>query len=294
MSSARLPTLAIAFSALLWGLWWIPLRWLDGLGLGSLPLNVLLYGIGAALLTPLVLHRGGYGRRPLAVLTSGIALGSALIAWNLALLHGEVVRATLLFYLSVVWASLLEWLVLRHRVRASRVFAVLLGLAGAWVLLGGDGQLPVPRDTGDWFGLVSGVLFAISITIASAADELDSLDQTYVAFITAGVLALIATLVRDTGGFPFPAETTKYLLIGGVAMVWLIPICLLLFWGARYLPPGRVSLILLLEIIAAAVSAALLAGEPFGMKEIVGCLLITASGLVEGWFSERPVTESTE
>jgi drug/metabolite transporter (DMT)-like permease len=288
MPTARLPTLAIALSALLWGLWWIPLRWLEAMGFGALPLNALLYGIGGALLIPLVLHRGGLRPRPPAVLASGIALGFALIAWNLALLHGEVVRATLLFYLSVVWASLMEWLVLRHRVRVSRVIAVLLGLAGAWVLLGADGGMPVPRSIGDWFGFVSGLLFAIAVTIASVTKTLDSMEQTCVAFVTAALIGLAATLAQSGGVFPIQAGAAAYLMAGAVSIAWLLPICLLLFWGARYLPPGRVSLILLLEIIAAAISAALLAGEPFGMKEAAGCLLIAVSGVVDGWFSDRP------
>jgi len=286
MMGFSLPVVAIGASALLWGIWWIPLRWLGGLGLDSLPLNALLYGAGAVILLPFVLRKGGLRKRPPLVLASGIALGFALIAWNLALLHGEVVRATLLFYLSVVWASLMEWVVLHRRMRAVRVVAIALGLGGAWVLLGGDGGPPIPRGIGDWFGIVSGLLFAIAVTMASVTEDLDSREQTCVAFVTAALIGLGATLALR-GDMPSPvADPALYGAVIVVAIVFLVPTCLLLFWGARTLPPGRVSLLMLLEVVAAAVSASSLAGEPFAFKEAAGCALIMAAGLLEGFFPD--------
>jgi drug/metabolite transporter (DMT)-like permease len=286
MMGFSLPVVAIGASALLWGIWWIPLRWLGGLGLDSLPLNALLYGAGAVILLPFVLRKGGLRKRPPLVLASGIALGFALIAWNLALLHGEVVRATLLFYLSVVWASLMEWVVLHRRMRAVRVVAIALGLGGAWVLLGGDGGPPIPRGIGDWFGIVSGLLFAIAVTMASVTEDLDSREQTCVAFVTAALIGLGATLaLRGDMSSPV-ADPALYGAVILVAIVFLVPTCLLLFWGARTLPPGRVSLLMLLEVVAAAVSASSLAGEPFAFKEAAGCALIMAAGLLEGFFPD--------
>ena len=263
MKTSRLPVIAIAISALLWGMWWIPLRWLGELGFAPLP------------------H----------VLASGIALGFALIAWNLALLHGEVVRATLLFYLSVVWASLMEWVVLHRRIRLTRVVAVLLGLGGAWVLLGGGSGPPVPRGIGDWFGIVSGLLFAIAVTMASVTKALDSAEQTCVAFAAAAIIGFAATLAQS-GGLPSPdVAPYAYGAVIGFAAVWLLPISLLLFWGARSLPPGRVSLLMLLEVVAAALSAAYLAAEPFTQIEAAGCGLIIASGLIEGVFPDHAELE---
>ncbi len=286
MKGFSLPVLAIGASALLWGVWWIPLRWLGGLGLESLPLNALLYGAGAVVLLPFVWRGGALRKQPPLVLASGIALGFALIAWNLALLHGEVVRATLLFYLSVVWASLMEWVALHRRMRAVRVVAIILGLGGAWVLLGGDGGPPIPRGIGDWFGIVSGLLFAIAVTMASVTESLDSREQTCVAFVTAALIGFGAGLALP-GGMPSPVEEPAlYGAVVAVAIVFLVPTCLLLFWGARTLPPGRVSLLMLLEVVAAAVSASSLAGEPFALKEAAGCGLIMAAGLLEGFFPD--------
>jgi drug/metabolite transporter (DMT)-like permease len=70
-----------------------------------------------------------------------------------------------------------------------------------------------------------------------------------------------------------------------LCMVWLIPITWMVLWGAAYLDPGRVSILLLLEIVAAAISSSLLTNEPFGWREAVGCVLVLGAGLLEG-FSE--------
>jgi drug/metabolite transporter (DMT)-like permease len=72
------------------------------------------------------------------------------------------------------------------------------------------------------------------------------------------------------------------------ALGWLLPVSWLLLWGARFLEPGRVSLLLLLEVAVAAISAALLAGEPFGLREGLGCLLILTAGALEGAAELRP------
>jgi drug/metabolite transporter (DMT)-like permease len=71
------------------------------------------------------------------------------------------------------------------------------------------------------------------------------------------------------------------------ALAWLLPVTWLLLWGARFLEPGRVSLLLLFEVAVAATSAALLAGEPFGPREALGCLLILCAGALEGFAELR-------
>jgi drug/metabolite transporter (DMT)-like permease len=281
------PTGAVALSAALWGLWWLPLRALSEAGLSGPAVNAALYGIASVVLLPLFWRR----RRRLAeggllLLGAGSLFGAALVCWNLALILGEVVRVTLLFYLAPVWATLLALGVLGEPIGRERAASVVLGLAGAVVLLGFAGGLPLPRSAGDWLGLAAGVLFAASVTLVRKGHATSGLEQTLVSFATAAMLSLALLLI-----LPHQTSTAGAVVLvwaALAALAWLLPVTWLLLWGARFLEPGRVSLLLLLEVAVAAISAALLAGEPFGLREASGCLLIIAAGALEGWSELRP------
>jgi drug/metabolite transporter (DMT)-like permease len=281
------PAGAVALSATLWGLWWLPLRALAEAGLTGAAVNAALYGIASLALLPWYWRR----RRRIAaggllLLGAGGLFGAALVSWNLALILGEVVRVTLLFYLAPVWATLLALAILGEQVGWPRAVSVGLGLAGAAVLLGFAGGLPLPRSAGDWLGLAAGVLFALSVTLVRKGQTIQGLEQTLVAFAAAALLSL-ALLVALPDQIS-TVDAAILVLAGLAALAWLVPVTWLLLWGARFLEPGRVSLLLLLEVAVAAISAALLAGEPFGLREAAGCVLIVAAGALEGWSELRP------
>ena len=279
--SALLAAGAVALSAGLWGLWWLPLRALAAAGLSGPAVNLALYGSASLALVPWFWRR----RRRLAaggrlLLGAGGLFGVALVAWNLALIQGEVVRVTLLFYLAPIWATLLAVVLLGERVGRARVVSVALGLAGAVVLLGLGTGLPLPRSLGDWLGLAAGLVFALSVTLVRKGEAIAGLEQTMVAFATAALLSLALLLLTPLP----PAPIGPAVLAWGAlaALVWLLPTTWLLLWGARLLEPGRVALLLLVEVAVAALSAALLADEPFGLREALGCVLILAAGALEG------------
>ncbi|MFQ6018643.1 MAG: hypothetical protein ACE5KF_10660, partial [Kiloniellaceae bacterium] len=91
-TSGGLPALAVAVSAILWGLWWLPLRWLADRGLPGDWASLVIYAVVAGLLLPPAwvrrkrLRAGGWG-----LLLIGILLGAVLVFWNHAVLVGEVV-----------------------------------------------------------------------------------------------------------------------------------------------------------------------------------------------------------
>ncbi|MFQ5954876.1 MAG: EamA family transporter, partial [Kiloniellales bacterium] len=264
-----MPALAVAASAVLWGLWWIPLRELAGSGFTGDWVSLALYALGAAVLLPVALARRARlaaGGSDLVVI--GLCLGIALTAWNHALLTGEVVRVVLLFYLCPIWATGFAFIILNQRVGAVRVLAIGLGLSGALVVLGVEAGAPLPRGSAEWMAIAAGVLFALGATYTRKAEHCGGFEKTFVSFVAAALAALILITVAPAGHAPVPASLTRALpLLVGATALWLLPQTWLLIWGAERLDPGRVSLLLLLEIVAAVVSAALLAGEPFGWRE---------------------------
>jgi drug/metabolite transporter (DMT)-like permease len=281
-TSVRLPAFAVAFAAVMWGLWWIPVRWLAEGGLYGDWASLALFGVTSALIAPLAFAR----RRQLAaggvdLILSGALFGTMMVLWNHAVLIGEVVRVVLLFYLAPVWATLLAATVLRERIGIWRILAVVLGLAGAAVVLGFDAGWPVPRGPADWLGLVSGLFFALSATLARRAEAVSGLDKTLVSYLTAAAVALVLVLAD-----PRPAPSGAIVIAAmplaiATSVLFILPATWLVFWGAARLDPGRVAILLLLELIAAALAAAILTQEPFGLREAAGCVLILLAGLAE-------------
>ncbi len=278
-----LPALAVAGSAILWGLWWLPLRWLAVDRLPGDWSSLAIYGAAALVLLPVAWHR----RRQLAaggpaLLLIGFCLGAVLTLWNHGVIVGDVVRVVLLFYLAPVWATGLAWLMLGERPGALRLATVAMGLAGAAIVLGFEDGLPWPRAQGDWFGLISGLLFALTATLIRRSPHLDGLDTSFASFLGATLVALGFVVILPGHSPPLAQLSEALPLAGLIAALWLIPQTWLVIWGAARLDPGRVSVLLLLEVATAAGSAAILAGEPFGLREMAGCVLIVGAGLLEG------------
>ena len=279
---SRLPALAVAFAAVAWGLWWIPVRWLAEGGLHGDWASLAIFGVTAAAMTPFIITRrkrlisGGFD-----LLLSGVSFGVMMVLWNHAILIGEVVRVVLLFYLSPVWATLLAAVLLREPIGAWRIFAMALGLSGAAVILGFEGGWPMPRSAADWLGLLSGGLFALSATLARRSRNVSGFDKTCVSYVAAALFALLLVW-GDTGPAPRGAELIEAMpLVLATAGFFILPATLLVFWGATRLDPGRVAILLLLELIAAAIASAMLTQEPFGWREAAGCALILLAGLAE-------------
>jgi drug/metabolite transporter (DMT)-like permease len=61
----------------------------------------------------------------------------------------------------------------------------------------------------------------------------------------------------------------------------MLPITYLTIWPATVLSPGRVGMLLMVEVIVGVVSAAILTDEQFGVRELAGTVLIISAGVVE-------------
>ena len=85
----------------------------------------------------------------------------------------------------------------------------------------------------------------------------------------------------DFGGMPGIEELQKgwyWILMIAVGM---LPITYLTIWPATVLSPGRVGVLLMVEVLVGVGSAALLSDETFGLREMIGSLLIVSAGVVE-------------
>ena len=186
--SARLATFAGLFAGLGWGIFWLPLRVFEQAGLDAPWAMALFTGIPALVCLPLIwIFRSDY-RNGVALL-GGILGGIAYALYAASLLYTDVVRAVLLFYLMPIWGFLLGWFVLGDRMTWYRWLAIALGVAGMAVVFADDTGLPLPQVWGDWFGLASGVFWAVGCTMILTENRVHIATQAVNFFVMAALVS---------------------------------------------------------------------------------------------------------
>lgn len=279
-------SLAVILAGISWGLFWLPLRWLEELGISGGWASLGFFLAALPVILPLaVLRRRSLAEGGLPLLITGAVTGLAFACYALSLLLTEVVRALLLFYVTPLWGTLLAWLLLGERLTRRRVASLLLAFAGLVAILGvglGDGR---PINLGDGFGLVSGILWAYGSLRIYRAPHGGAPEQGSSFFVWGALFALpiLLLLPPEAAGPPPSLEALWAAAPFAIAIAGLVylPAISLIFWGATHLDPGRVGLLMMGEIVFGVASAAWLTDEPFGLREALGTAFILGAALVE-------------
>ena len=281
----NLAMLACAYAGIVWGLFWIPLRAMDEAGIAGAWATVLFYVVPLIILLPMLIWRwrqllaGGFNLH-----LTGMISGLSLVLYANAIINTEVMHAMLLFYLMPVWSTLLARAWLKEPITGARMLAIVLGLGGIFVIFGVEAGIPWPKNTGDWMGLFGGMLWAVA-SVRLRDDQVNKApEHTFAYFAWGTVAALVIALIPLEGSFSAPSMETVT-----SNLPWLIPVIVAIvipsgfavFWGVPLLSPGIVGLLFMTEISIGAASVALWAGEPFGVREVIGITLITVAGLAE-------------
>jgi drug/metabolite transporter (DMT)-like permease len=274
------PVIGILASGLLWGLWWIPLRGLTAAGLTGDWGAAVITAVGAVLLLATALLRRQRDALERNALVLGAISGISVAAWNHALAAGDVVRVTLLFYLSPVWGVIFGRLIRAERLGARRLAGVAAGLAGAQVILAREVVLPLPHSGAEWFALFAGLSFAFMATLARAGMAASVAAKSFHTFLF-GAAASAALALAFAAPLPSAGSLAGALPALTLAACWFIPPMILLMWAARHIDAARLATLLLIELAVAVISGAWLTGAAFGWREIAGTALIAAGGLAD-------------
>ncbi len=284
MTRVRLtaPELAIVLSGALWGLYWIPVRYLEARGVGAVWLTLGVFVAGLGFLVPVLLRwPGARAACTPRMLATGLLTGGAFILYSIAIALTEVVAAILLFYLSPVWATVLGRLLLGERLTGTRLAALGLGLGGLWVVLGAESGVPLPRNIGDWFALAAGVAWAFGTIRVHQDAAVPPAAHVASLFVGGTAATVLVALLPFVEAGPRPAAAVEpiaiVVVVAGVSVASAIGI----LWGVRLVSPGRAGLLLMTEVVTGLASAAAFAGEPFGVAQVTGSMLIVAAAIVE-------------
>ena len=279
------PEIIVAMAAAVWGLFWIPLRVFEHHGLDPAWVILSQFISPLAFMVPFAILR--LRRKQLTGIEqygTGLLVGGGVVMYCESLLLTDVVRALILFYAMSAWGTLVEVGLMGRQFTLWRGLALVLSLSGLLTILGLGDPLLLSMNIGDLLALLSGIVFTFGAMRVRQTLETSVFEQVFAFFFFGSIVALGFSLLPLAAlGQPPAVEQlitlTPWIVLMAVGI--LIPAMWGLYWGSRYVDPGRLGILLQLEAVVGISSAALLAGEPFGSREAIGAVLVISAGLIE-------------
>lgn len=283
--------LALVFNSLVWGLSWWPFRLLQAHGLHPLWATVVIYLPAVLVLVALWPDSVRQLARDRALWVLMVAAGATNAAFNWAFVIGDVVRVVLLFYLMPLWSALLaRWLLKEHLSQAA-LARMAMSLAGAFIVLrppeadGWWAALPLPQTLADWLGVIGGFTFALNNVMLKRQAHRPRSGRALAMFFGGALMAgLVATalsagqwidwpVVAMAGDAHWLQRPALWALLIGLSAAFLCS-NLALQYGTARLSTHVAAVLMLSEVLFAAVSAALLGAGTITTPLLIGGALI--------------------
>lgn len=280
---AHLPVFVLLGASILWGLTWIPLKSINGMGIEGIGLIFLAYGLLTVTLAPVLLKQFSIWKehRKMMLLIALLG-GGANLAFTYALINGEVIRVMVLFYLLPVWGVAGGRIFLKETIDRWRYLGVFLAISGAFFILGGFEVLDAPPSWIDLIALASGLFFAMNNLIFRAAQAIPVGSKIGSMFFGCFTLAGVF-LLAGIEEFPMGITENAWLMLVSYALFWLLLANIGSQWSVTHMEAGRSSIIIILELITAVISATLIAGETMSAIEYMGGALIMMAAFIEAF-----------
>ena len=293
-SSDKTLSIALALSAGVWGLYWYPLRTIENAGIAGSWSVVFFNACPLILLCPLLLFQlrkliGILG--PTLLAASMIGLAFALYANGLV--ETTIVRATMLYYLTPVWSTLIGVIWLSEPLTRARIIAILVAFLGLFLLLSNGDSSDHPLNMGDLYSLLSGIFWAIGVATLNRWSNIPILPlATFIFFFTTTLSAIFAGVFQVD---PLP-DLTMIQTAFPTAAFWSIcvflPCFCIIFRVSQILFPGRVGILTMSEVVVAVITAAILVPEErMLLIQWVGAIAIVLAGLIEVLFGHKKAEE---
>jgi drug/metabolite transporter (DMT)-like permease len=281
MTFRSAPTWALLFGASLWGVVWYPYRLLAAAGLDGVWSTLLTYGFALVLGLAIFPREAARLRSmpPLAIVM-GLAIGWSNLAYVIGVLQGEVMRVLLLFYLAPLWTVPLAWAFLRERLDAAGLAIMALAFCGAMVMLWKPRLgAPWPESRAEWLGLAAGFLFALGNVLIRRLETMTDAGKSIVIWAGVALAALVHVPMASPASRAVTALAGVQALVVAAIGVVLVAMSLALQYGLGRMPANRAIVILLFELVVAAIASYFLAGERLHFQDALGAALIVAATL---------------
>ena len=280
-----LAILGLLFGAASWGVIWYPYRLISEAGVTGVAASFYTYSI--AVLIGILLfakHWRGLASLPKSIVILSLIAGWSNLGYVMAVVHGEVMRVMLLFYLSPLWTLILAHYWLKEPISRAGISAITLSLIGAFTMLWQPGAWPFPNSESDYLAISAGLCFALTNVITRKSHHLSLRAKSLAVWLGVVAMALICKpFYTPALGEQFPSpgffSTTQWLMMSLVAVL-LVAVTLAVQYSVTQMSATRASVIFLFELVVAAFASYYLAHEAMAWNEWLGGSLIIAAALI--------------
>ena len=274
--------LIVFLASALWGVLWIPMRYAESLGLSGLWVVTMFHLLPASAMFPFVISAFIADRRHrfITVLAGGL-MGIGFVLYGLGLVVASVTKTTVLFYLTPVWATLFAYILLYERFGFVRWLAIISGITGCFLVMRVN-PFAFGHDNADLLGLMSGMAWAAGSVVIRRYPNAYFVHITFIQYLVGGLLAGGAALFMGDA-IPALNHVVAALPVAFLASaVVFLPSVLLIFRIMQYLSPGLVCILMLSEVLVAALSSWLFLHETLTPWQWGGVVAILSTGLFVG------------
>ncbi len=282
LNHRHLPTFGLLFGAVVWGLIWYPYRQLELAGISGIQSSLVTYGVAMVLGAIMFAHHWrDLARVPKESIWIAVAAGWTNLGYVLAVLEGEVMRVLLLFYLAPLWTLFLARILLNEKAGREGLVIMLLSVIGMFVMLWQGNDWPLPQNWAEWVALSAGVGFAATNVLTRWAGHLTLKAKSLSVWAGVTVLALVLFISKPHPVSMAAISVTHWWLMAAMGLVLAATTWLVQF-GITHTAANRAAVIFMFELVVAALSSWLLAGETMTPREWVGGSMIILAAIYSG------------
>lgn len=264
----------VLFSAAMWGIIWYPMRLFDASGLTVLWATLIMYLMALVWSLPAFWRaRRRDSHVPVELMGLAVAAGLTNLTFLVALNEGEVMRVMLLFFLSPLWSVLLSRLWLKEKISELAMIMLLIAMSGSVIMLWRpEFGFPWPDGRADWLALFAGVMFSVNNVISRKLGYMPLAVKSTVVYFGVVVVALVVIALRQPA-FP-DASLWVWGQAGVIGGLMITAMTVSVLYGLAHMAIYRSAVLMLFELVVAALSAWWLTSEHMSQAEWIGGALI--------------------
>jgi drug/metabolite transporter (DMT)-like permease len=212
---------------------------------------------------------------PLPVVLAGLFFAGDLGVWHLSVLYTSVANATLLANLAPIFVAIGGYLLFGQRVTPLFLAGMVTAMAGAFVLVGPSFAAGGKQLAGDALGVLTAAFYgAYFLAIKHLRDSRST--AAVMAASTTVTAAVLLPIAAAAGETMLPASAAGWLVLAGLAIVCQVGGQSLIAYAMAHLPASFSAVSLLIQPVMATLYAWVLLGEPVGIAQLVGGVIVLA------------------